>query len=122
MVDAMSDQQMSYRLYEAADYLRPYPAYADCDDFDALRLWAVKNNDWQGMRARAVIVSDDGRDWYVDRHGVDQQVSSVRGKANALSQVERLRDRLEGRGPKDQALAHRPPTQRLQHKTIHVTA
>ena len=52
---------MTYRLFEAADYLRPYPAFADCDDHDTLRQWAVKKNNWQGPRARAVIVSDDGR-------------------------------------------------------------
>jgi hypothetical protein len=43
-----------------------------------LRQWAVEKNNWQGPRARAVIVSDDGRFWYVSGDGVDEEVSAER--------------------------------------------
>ncbi len=35
---------MDYRLYESAGFLGSHSAFADSDDFDALRLWAVKYN------------------------------------------------------------------------------
>jgi hypothetical protein len=114
---------VSYRLYECADYLRPYPAFADCPDFDRLRRWAVESNDWKGQRARAVIVSDEGRFWYVDRRGVPEEVSAVRGWANRPSQVERLTMRLEGRTHRNNlSLVYTPPCERWHHKTIHVGA
>ena len=116
---------MTYRLYEAVPYLRPYAAFADCTDFETLRLWAVKNNEWKGQRANAVIVSDEGRFWYVARNGSCREVSSVRGRANKPSQVERLTGRLEDRpgyGNDDAAsLGYSlPPAARWEHKTIHV--
>jgi hypothetical protein len=46
--------QVSYRLYESAGYLGSHPAFDDFDDFDALRLWAVKHNDWKGVRTGMV--------------------------------------------------------------------
>lgn len=52
----------------------------------------MKKNNWQGPRARAVIVSDDGRFWYVSRDGVDEEVGAER--KNSYSQVERLTLRL----------------------------
>lgn len=110
---------MIYRLYESTDFLRPYPAYADCEDFDTLRRWAVKNNQWQGPRSRAVIVSDDHRFWYVARDGIDEEVSAEH--KNSYSQVERLTFRLEGRTHRNnRGLTYVPPPERWQHKTIHV--
>ena len=101
------------------------PAFADSDDFDALRSWAVDNNNWKGVRTAALIVSDEGRFCYVSRSGKAREASNVRGKTGGASQVERLIARLEGRG-NDADLAERgyalPPPERWQYKTIHVLA
>jgi hypothetical protein len=43
---------MQYRLYVSAGYLGSHPAFADSADFDALRLWVVKHNDWKGRPDR----------------------------------------------------------------------
>jgi hypothetical protein len=71
---------MKYRLFESAAYLGLHPAFADSDDFDALRLWAVHHNNWKGVHTVAVIVSDDERFWKVKRDGSAQEVSNVRGR------------------------------------------
>ena len=36
---------MGYRLYESAGYVAPHPPFAESQDFDALRVWAVDHND-----------------------------------------------------------------------------
>ena len=85
----------------------------------------MKHNEWKGVRAAAVIVSDEARFWYVSRSGNAPQASNVRGKTAGPSQVERLSARLEHRG-NDAELPERgyelPPPERRQHKTIHVSA
>ncbi len=114
----------SYRLYESAGYLGLHPAFAQSPDFDALRRWAVDHNKWKGEQTAAVIVSDEGRVWYVSRSGNAREASNVRGKTGGPSQVEKLIARLEGRGS-DAGVAQLgyelPPPERSQHKTIHVT-
>lgn len=110
---------MGYRPYESLAYLAPYAAFAESSDFDAIRLWAVDHNDWKGIRTAAVIVSDQGRFWYISRSGKAREASDVRGR----TQVERLTARLVGRG-NDEDLARRgyelPAPERWQHKTIQV--
>lgn len=68
-------------------FLGSHPA---SDDFDALRLWAVKHNGWKGVRTAAVIVSDAGRVWYVSRSGKAREARSVRAPNDSASQVEKL--------------------------------
>ena len=116
---------MKYRLFESAAYLGLHPAFADSDDFDALRLWAVDHNDWKGIRTVAVIVSDDGRFWKVNRDGSAQQVSDVRGRTGGASQVERYAKRLHGLATPESAIQlgyEVPGPDRMHHKTIHVGA
>lgn len=108
---------MSYRLYESAGYLHAIRALADSEDFDALRLWAVEHNDWKGIRTDAVIVSDEGRFWYISRSGNSREPNE--------SQAEKLMARLEGRWSEasaEQLNYELPPPERWQHKTIHVEA
>jgi hypothetical protein len=116
---------VSYRLYESTGYLGSHPAFADSEDFDALRLWTVEHNDWKGTRTAAVIVSDEGRFWYVSRSGNAREASNVRGHTGGASQVERLMARLEGHG-NDSDLAQRgydlPRPERLQRRMIRVGA
>jgi hypothetical protein len=115
---------MTYRLYESAAYLGVHPAFADSDDFDALRLWAVDHNYWKGIRTVAVIVSDEERFWKVRRDGSVQEVSDVRGRTGGPSQVERYATRLHGRATPESAaqLGYEVPgPDRWQHQTIHVS-
>jgi hypothetical protein len=78
---------MKYRLYESSGFVAACPAFAESDDFDALRLWAVDHNDWKGTRQGAVIASDSGRFWYVRRDGSAREASNVRGRTGGRSQV-----------------------------------
>ena len=66
--------------------LRTRVAFADSDDFDALRLWAVGHNAWKDKRSAALIVSDDGRFWKVFRDGSTQQVDNRRGQVKRAGQ------------------------------------
>ena len=52
---------MKYQLYESSGFVGTCPAFAESDDFDALRLWAIDHNDWKGKSQGAVIASDAGR-------------------------------------------------------------
>jgi hypothetical protein len=120
---AMSASQPSYRLFESAGFLAPYPAFADSDDFDALRLWAVDHNDWKGVRTAAMVASDDGRFWYVRRDGSTREISNVRGRTGGPSQAEKHTARLDGRMTAESAAQlgyDIPPPERWQHKTFHV--
>ncbi|MGC2380723.1 MAG: hypothetical protein WA622_26980 [Mycobacterium sp.] len=111
---------MGYRLYESAGYLGQHPAFADSPDFDTLRRWAVTHNDWKGIRTAAVIVSDEGRVWYVSPSGKEREASNVRGQSGHASQVELLIARLEGRLTGPHPNYELAPPERWQHKTIHV--
>jgi hypothetical protein len=111
---------MRYELYESAGYLGPHPAYADSSDFDALRRWAITRNDWKGVKTAAVIVSDEGRVWYVSPSGKEREASNVRGHSGGLSQAEKLIARLEGRLTEPHPSYELAPPERWQHKTIHV--
>lgn len=116
---------MHYRLYESAGFLGSHPAFADSDDFDALRLWAVKYNDWKGVRTAAVIVSDAGRVWYVSRSGKAREASHVRAPSDSASQVEKLINRLEDRYTPESAIRlvyEVPGPERRAHRIIHVSA
>jgi hypothetical protein len=42
------------RLFESAAYLG-VPAFAESDDFEALRLWAVNYNGWKGIGYRPIL-------------------------------------------------------------------
>jgi len=77
---------MKYRLFESAAYLG-VPAFADSDDFDALRLWAVEHNDWKGIRTVAVIVSDDERSWKINRDGSAKQRTGSHWRSFASGEV-----------------------------------
>lgn len=113
---------MKYRLFESVAYLAA-PAFADSDDFDALRLWAVDNNDWKGIRTVAVVVSDDERFWKVKRDGSTTQVSAVRGRTGGASQVERYAKRLHGLATDEGAIQlgyEVPDSDRLRRNTTHV--
>ncbi|BBY41331.1 hypothetical protein MMAN_54650 [Mycobacterium mantenii] len=115
---------MHYRLYESAGFLGSHPAFADSDDFDALRLWAVKHNDWKGVRTAAVIVSDAGRVWYVSRSGKAREASDERSPTGGASQVSKLIARLEDRYTPESAIQlgyDVPGPERWTHKTIPVT-
>jgi 5-methylcytosine-specific restriction enzyme B len=108
---------VSYRLYESVGYLAPYAAFAESSDFDALRLWAVDHNDWKGTQTAAVIVSDEGRVWYVSRSGNAREANAV--------QATKLIARLEGHHSTESAtqLGYEvPPPERSQHKTVPVSA
>jgi hypothetical protein len=111
---------MTYRLYESAGYLGQFPAFADSPDLDTLRLWAVTHNEWKGPRMAAVIVSDEGRVWYVSPSGKERAVSYVRGHSGHLSQAEKLIARLEGRLTGSHPNYELAPPERWQHKMIHV--
>jgi hypothetical protein len=87
---------MTYRLYESAGYLGPFPALADSSDFDTLRIWAVTHNEWKGPKMAAVIVADDNRVWYLSRSGIVREVSWARRRTGGHSQAEKLIARLEG--------------------------
>jgi hypothetical protein len=116
---------MKYRLFESAAYLGLHPAFADSDDFDALRLWAIDHNDWKGTHTVAVIVSDNESFWKVKRDGSAQEVSNVRGRTGGASQVERYAKRLHGHATPESAiqLGYEVPGQdRWQHKTTHVSS
>jgi hypothetical protein len=52
----MSAAHPTYRLFESVGFLHPYAAFADSDDFDALRVWAVNHNEWKGKSTVAIIV------------------------------------------------------------------
>lgn len=116
---------MKYRLYESSGFVADCPAFADSNDFDALRLWAINHNDWKGARQGAVIASDDGRFWYVSPNGSVREASNVRGRTGGRSQVEKFVQRLDGSRPFTPKSAgdlgyEYPPDERWQHKTIHV--
>lgn len=116
---------MKYRLYESSGFVATCPAFAESDDFDALRLWAVKNNAWKGIRQAAVIASDEGRFWYINRSGAAREASNERGRTGGRSQVEKFAQRLDGTRPFTPKSAadlgyDYPPPERYQHKTIRV--
>jgi hypothetical protein len=116
---------MKYRLHESSGFVATCPAFADSDDFDALRLWAVEHNDWKGMRPGAVIASDSGRFWYVRRDGSVREASNVRGRTAGRPQAEKFVQRLDGSRPFTLESAGQfgyemPPPDRYRHKTIHV--
>jgi hypothetical protein len=114
---------MKYRLFESAAYLGG-PAFADSDDFDALRLLAVEHNDWKGIRTVAVIVSDDERFWKINRDGSAKELSNVRGRTGGASQVERYAKRLHGLATDESAIQlgyEVPSLDRCQHQTTHVS-
>jgi hypothetical protein len=116
---------MKYRLYESSGFVAACPAFAESDDFDALRLWAVDHNDWKGTRQGAVIASDSGRFWYVRRDGSAREASNVRGRTGGRSQVEKFAQRLDGSRPFTPESAAQlgyefPPPERWRHNTIHV--
>ena len=117
---------MKYRLYEDHGFVAPCPAFAESDDFDALRLWAVEHNDWKGTKKVAVISSDSGRFWLIRRDGsVLREVSNVRGRTGRRSQAEKLAQRLDGTRPFTPKSAadlgyELPSRERYRHKTIHV--
>lgn len=117
---------MTYRLYEDHGAVATCPAFAESDDFDALRLWAVTNNDWKGTRKVAVIASDEGRFWLIRRDGsVLREVSHERGITGGRSQAEKLAQRLDGTKPFTAKGAadlnyELPSLKRYQHKTIRV--
>lgn len=101
----------------------PHPPFAESQDFDALRLWAVDHNDWKGIRTAAVIASDEGRFWYLRRDGSTREISNVRGRTGGLSQVEKHAARVGGSLSADGAaqLGYEVPgPERWRHKTIHV--
>jgi hypothetical protein len=114
---------MKYRLFESAAYLGLHPAFADSDDFDVLRLWAVDHNDWKSIRTVAVIVSEEERYWKVHRDGSVHEVSNIRGRTGGPSQVERYAKRLHGLATPESAIQlgyEVPGPDRWQHQTIHV--
>ncbi len=89
----MSVARPKYRLFESTGYLYPdpFPAFADSDDFDALRTWAVHHNEWKGTRTVAFIVSDEGRFWKVHRDGRAVPISNVPTQPGRPSQEDRVR-------------------------------
>jgi hypothetical protein len=106
---------VKYRLFESAAYLG-VPAFADSDDFDALRLRAVGHNEWKGVRTVAVIVSDDERFWKINRDG-------SANRTGGASQVERYAKRLHGLATDESAIQlgyEVPGPDRSQHQTTHV--
>jgi len=117
---------MKYRLYESSGYVSTAPAFAESENFDALRLWAVKHNEWKGIRQAAVIASDSGRFWYVSRSGSVREASNERGRTGGRSQVEKFAQRLDGSRPFTPKSAadlgyDYPPPERYRHKTIGVS-
>ena len=58
----MSAAHPKYRLFESTGYLYPdpFPAFADSDDFDTLRAWALDHNEWKDIRSGALIVCRRG--------------------------------------------------------------
>jgi hypothetical protein len=117
---------MEYRLYESSGFVADCPAYAESDDFDALRWWAVENNPWKGVRQGAVIGSASGRFWYVSRDGSVREVSDDPGQTGGRSQVAKFADRIDGRRPFTPKSSgdlgyDYPPSDRWQHKTIEVS-
>jgi Domain of unknown function (DUF3883) len=122
-VVVMSAAHPKYRLFESNGFLAAYPAFADSDDFDALRAWAVDHNEWKGKSTVALIVSDEGRFWKVHPNGSADEVSNVRGRSGGRSQVEKYALRLAGHFSIESAAQlgyELPPPERWQHKTIHV--
>jgi len=116
---------MKYRLYESSGFVATCPPFAASDDFDALRRWAVDHNVWKVTRQGAVMASDEGRFWYVNRDGSVREASNVRGRTGGRSQVEKFEQRLDGSRPFTPATAAQlgydyPPEERWRHTTIHV--
>lgn len=117
---------MKYLLFEDHGMVAPCPAYAQSDEFDALRQWAAANNDWKGPRKVAVIASESGDFWLIRRDGsVLRQVSHVRGLTGGRSQAEKLAQRLDGSRPFTTKSAvdlgyELPSEERYRHKTIDV--
>jgi hypothetical protein len=71
-------------------------------------------------KTAAVIVSDEGRVWYVSPSGTEREASNMRGQSGGPSQVEKLIARLEGRLTGPHPSYELAPQERWQHKTIHV--
>jgi hypothetical protein len=67
-----------------------------------------------------VIVSDEGRVWYVSPSGKEREASNVRGQSDGPSQVEKLIARLDGRLTGPHPSYELAPQERWQHRTIHV--
>jgi serine/threonine protein kinase len=111
-----------YRLFESAGFLYPdpFPAFADSDDFDALRQWAIDHNDWKGTGTAALIVSDEGRFWEIHRDGSAEPIRDVPTNPGQPSRHDKYAALLaKGPSPNDDDYQPLPP-ERLQHKTINV--
>jgi hypothetical protein len=116
---------MEFRLYESSGFVADCPPFAESDDFDALRLWAVDNNDWKGIRQAAVIASAAGKFWYVNRDGSARPASDERGETGGRSQAQKFAERIDGVRPFTPKSASDlgydfPPSERWRHTTIQV--
>jgi hypothetical protein len=118
-LDAMFAAHLKYRLFESVGFVGPYPAFADSDDFDALRVWAVHGNDWKGERTAAIVVSDEGSFWKVFPDGSFEPINASQAEAYASRLAGRWSPRtLEKMGYDVPG----PESARGQHETIHVGA
>lgn len=117
----MATATAKYRLFESTGYLYPdLPALAESDDRDALAAWAVRNNDWQGIRTVAVIVSDEGRFWKLHRGGSLVEIDRQHRQSGGVTQVDRYVTRL-ARDPSPGDHRYKsPPRIRWQHTTVRV--